>query len=154
MSSLLSRIQSCKYAVARMSGHRAGYRLLNGTLGGMSPLEKDFRYRMHELCGAAEQAVLSKEDQSGLKLGQMELWKSIYGLHEFFGKSNRIDDLIGLLLMARKAWLREPPTVARLELLRDCLDAMAREQEPRTVDLMLDLGEKLEAAGVDLKAGF
>jgi hypothetical protein len=152
MSSLLSRIQSCKYAVARMSGHRAGYRLLNGGVSGMSALEKDFRYRMHELREQANQAVLSQGDQAGLKQGQMELWRSIYGLQEFFGKSNRIDDLIGLLLMARKAWLREAPDVARLGLLRDCLDAMARQ--PHTVDLRLDLGVKLEAAGVDLKAGF
>ena len=67
-------------------------------------------------------------------------------------RSNQIDDTIGLLLMERKAWLREVPEVARLVLLRDGLDAMARQ--PHTVDLMLDLGEKLEAAGVDLKAGF
>ena len=54
--------------------------------------------------------------------------------------------------MARKAWLRKVPEVARLELQRDGLDAMARQ--PHTVDLILDLEEKLEAAGVDLKAGF
>lgn len=152
MSAILFRTKSDSFTLACMKGHRAGYRELNGGVKGMSGHERDFRYRMHELCGAAQHSINGPDGEMLLKAGWVEIWRSIYGLHEFFGKTNRIDDLIGLLLMARKAWLREVPDAARLELLRDSLDAMARQ--PHTVDLMLDLGEKLETAGVDLKSGF
>lgn len=154
MSPLLSRTKSCGFTLLRMKGHREGYRELNAEEDGMSRNDRDFRYRMHELCGAIRQVLAGPDSGSLLKAAWVELWKSIHGLHEFFGKSNRIDDLISLLLVARKAWLREAPDVVRLELLRDCLDAMAREPQPRKVDLMLTLGAKLKAAGVDLHSAF
>ncbi|MES2706579.1 MAG: hypothetical protein V4726_08250 [Verrucomicrobiota bacterium] len=147
-----ARTSSHRSVLACMAGHREGYRQLNGGVGGMSSLEKDFRYRMHELCGLARETENVSENTRLFQSGLRDLWRSIYGLHEFFGKSNRVDDLIHLLIITRKAWLREPLDAARLKALRECLNRMATE--PHTVEGMLILGRELEAAGVDLKSGF
>jgi len=147
-----ARTNSHRSVLACMAGHREGYRQLNGGVAGMSSLERDFRYRMHELCGAAQQTVALAEDSNVFQTELRALWRSIYGLHEFFGKSNRVDDLITLLLMTRKAWLKEPPQAGQVAALRDCLNEMASNAP--TTELMLALGRKLDAAGVDLKSGF
>jgi hypothetical protein len=138
-------------ALARMTGHREGYRTLNGDSPGMSPLERDFRYRMNELCGEAREIAkaIAEEERSA---GMDELWSHIYGLHEFFGKSDAVDDLIGLLVMARKEWKGLMLEKEKVELLRDCLNAMG-SNEP-TAALAREWSKKLRAAGVDMNSGF
>jgi hypothetical protein len=136
--------------LARMAGHRKGYRVLNGDAQGTSPLEREFRYRMHELCGEALQAGQSVSEAERLAcLG--DLWKHIYGLHEFFGQSNRVDDLITLLMMSRREWRGLVLDPEKVDVLRKCLDAMATR--PHTTELMIELGNELESAGVDLNSG-
>ena len=117
----------------------------------MSPLVRDFRYRMNELCGEAREiARAATEEERSAGMG--ELWSHIYGLHEFFGKSDAVDDLIGLLIMARKEWKGLMLEKEKVELLRDCLDAMG-SQEP-TAALAREWSKKLRAAGVDMNSGF
>jgi hypothetical protein len=138
--------------LARMAGHRRGYRVLNGGVPGMSSQEQEFRYRMHELSGEVQQLLrCGPEDESRLA-GAGDLWRHVYGLHEFFGNSNRMDDMIGLLMMARKEWRGRELESAKLEALRECFDAISTQ--PHTASLMLELGEGLEREGVDMNSGF
>lgn len=152
MSTFASRNAAASLCVARLAGHRTGYRVLNGEAAGMGAEEQAFRYRMHELAGEVQQLRLMSGEEDRFTTGLADLWKRIYDLHEYFGKSNRIDDMIGLLMMARKEWRGIALTPGQLVVVQECLSRMA--VEILTEDLMLDLGRKLEAAGVDLNSGF
>lgn len=152
MSTFASRTANAPLCVARLVGHREGYRLLNGDAQGMSADEQAFRYRMHELVGEARLLTEMVGANNRYAAGLADLWERIYGLHECAGKSNRTDDLIMLLMMARKEWRGRPLDAKKLAVLQECLSRMAKE--PFTADLIDKLGEKLETAGVDLNSGF
>jgi hypothetical protein len=146
-----TRSKTFDMPLARMKGHREGYRAMNGESSGMNPLVRDFRYRMHELCGEARRIAesgLAEERSAGLG----ELWRHIYGLHEFFGKSPLVDDLIGLLIMARKEWKGLALEQEKVELLRDCLNAMGSQEPAEAV--RLEWSRKLRRAGVDMNSEF
>jgi hypothetical protein len=109
--------------------------------------EQAFRYRMHELAGEVQQLKQMCGEDDRYTAGLADLWKRIYDLHEYTAKSNRIDDLIMLLMMARKEWRGLPLEPEKLAVLQECLSRMARD--PHTEELIHDLGDRLEAAGVD-----
>jgi hypothetical protein len=118
----------------------------------MSPVEQEFRYRMHELAGEAQQLGELLREGNGFFAGLADLWKNIYGLHEYADKSDRMDDMIMLLMMARKEWRGMEIKAEQLDAVQECLNRMATE--PHTQKLMLELGKKLKRAGVDLNSGF
>jgi hypothetical protein len=147
MSTIASRTAFADLAVARLTGHREGYRVLNGEAAGMSVEEQAFRYRMHELAGEVQLLRQMCGEADRYAAGLADLWMRIYGLHEYAAKSNRLDDLIMLLMMARKEWRSVPVEPEKLAVLQECLGRMARELH--TEELTQDMGDMLEAGGVD-----
>ncbi len=138
--------------LARMAGHRKGYRVLNGDTPGMSPQEQEFRYRMHELSGEAQQLGQCVEDTPAYSAGQQDLWNHIAGLHGCMQHTSRMDIMLTQLMLVRKVWKLKVMPPAELAVLRECLNRMA--SEPHTMDLTVALGHRLCDAGVDVKMGF
>lgn len=139
--------------LARMAGHRKGYRVLNGDAPGMSAQEQEFRYRMHELSGEAQQLMQCAEDSPEYCAGLQDLWNHIAGLHGYMKQSRRMDEMLTQLMLVRKVWRLKTMPHADLAVLRECIDRMAEEQ-PHTIELTVALGRRLRAAGVDVKMGF
>lgn len=140
------------FPLARMTGHRKGYRVLNGEAAVMSAQEQEFRYRMHELSGEAQQLGQCAEDSAEYIFGQNDLWSHIAGLHGYMQHTRRMDEMLAQLMLVRKVYKLEVISHAKLAVLRECLDRMA--EEPHCMDLTVALGRRLRAAGVDVKMGF
>ena len=138
--------------LARMSGHRNGYRVLNGGVPGSSVFEQEFRYRMHELCGAADRLELMATDSDEYAENVRQFWSTIAGLHGYMKHTARMDEMLTFLMMARKVWKRGVIPHRELKVLRECMNRMAKEEH--AVKLTTSLGRQLLDAGVDVRMGF
>ncbi len=90
--------------------------------------------------------------QGDVTTAALRLWKSVHGLHAHFGKSDRADDLIGSLLMAKREWSDGPLPPGAFDVVLGCLEQMVRE--PHTAELVRTIDVQLAGAGVDLRGGF
>lgn len=152
MTTATARTKVFTMPLARMRGHREGYSFLNGGASGMSACEQEFRYRMHELCGAAQRLVDMDEGTEEYGENVRQFWSTIAGLHGYMRHTARMDEMLTFLMVARKVWKRAVIPHGELKVLRECMDRMAREEH--TVRLTTELGRRLLAAGVDVKMGF
>ena len=118
----------------------------------MSAAEQEFRYRMHELCGAADRLGLMEFTSEEYVENVQQFWSTIAGLHGYMRQTARMDEMLTFLIVARKVWKRAVIPHGELKVLRECMNRMAKDQH--TVKLTTELGRQLLDAGVDVNMGF
>lgn len=152
MTAPLSRTTLSSMPLARMSGHRHGYRVLNGEVPGMSRAEQDFRYRMHELSGETHRLELLEEACAAYAAGLEDLWNHVADLHGYMRQSSRMDQLLTMLMQCRRVWRAKRMPHQELSALQDCLGLMATAAHD--TKLIRSLSQRLLDAGVDVNQGF
>jgi hypothetical protein len=138
-------------AVGRMAGHAQGVQRMNGRLTECTGVEREFREEMLGLLG--ELMLLENQGDEAMRAClESEIWEHIAGLHCVFGRSDLVDDLVGLLILTREAKIAGDIPGVPLPELRECVGRMAEEKP--TPQLSRECSRKLRSAGVDMNRGF
>jgi hypothetical protein len=152
MTATLSRTASFAPRLARMIGHAGFEKNANGRLAGYSPLEKTFRDEMAQLNREFIELDQAMKVARGAKELEEGIWDHMAGWHTIFGQSDRLDDLLILLLVTREARLAGELKVLPVKELTECSYRMAFD--PHSPSLRTELSRKLRQAKVDLNRGF
>lgn len=112
----------------------------------------DFRQMVNRLCGEVSLLLALPDGPEHARQTVAEFWRNVASLKDFFGINSGISQIVSMLRTARFCWMERTSSRAILEVISNCLQAIASRKEPYTDEFADEIGDRLEEAGVDLNA--